>query len=113
MPRRAGGLPCNRQATIWPGGWKIFPDQNTVAACPKAPTVPHRKNNPARTSPEGSKAPFTKKKNRLVRRMAQGALLAVSFSALQYFAEDTGESKRLFDSRVVDSLREPLTHYHE
>ncbi len=75
--------------------------------------MPHRKNNPAKISSRGSKAPFAKKKSRLVRRMARGALLAVSFSALQYFAEDTTESKRLFDNRIVDSLREPLTHYHE
>jgi hypothetical protein len=45
--------------------------------------------------------------------VARGALLAVSLSALQYFSEDTTESKRLFDSRMVDSLRAPLTHYHE
>jgi hypothetical protein len=75
--------------------------------------VPPRKNSPAKTSARGSKAPFAKKKGRLVRRVARSALLAVSFSALQFFAEDTAESKRLFDSRVVDNLREPLTHYHE
>jgi hypothetical protein len=75
--------------------------------------VPHRKNNPAKDSSRGSKAPFAKKKGRLVRRVARGALLAVSFSALQFFVEDTTESKRLFDNRMVDTLREPLTHYHE
>jgi len=45
--------------------------------------------------------------------VAKGALLAVSFTALQYFSEDTTESRRLFDRRMVDSLRAPLTHYHE
>ncbi len=75
--------------------------------------MPRRKNNSTKASFRGSKAPFAKKKGRLVRRMARGALLAVSFSALQYFAEDTTDSKRLFDNRIVDSLRAPLTHYHE
>jgi len=45
--------------------------------------------------------------------MAHGALLAVSFSAAQFFSEDGVESKRLFDHRVVDNLQTPLTHYHE
>ena len=75
--------------------------------------MPHRKNSPAKTSSKGSQAPFAKKKGRLVRRVARTALLAVSFSALQFFVEDSAESKRLFDSRVVDNLRAPLTHYHE
>lgn len=78
-----------------------------------SPAVSPRKNHSAKTSPRGTKAPFAKKKSRLVRRVARGALLAVSFTALQFFSEDTTESKRLFDSRTVDNLREPLTHYHE
>ena len=84
-----------------------------MVACPNVPTVPRRKNNPVKASSRGSSAPFAKKKGRLVRRVARGALLAMSFSALQYFSEDATESKRLFDSRMVDSLRAPLTHYHE
>jgi len=75
--------------------------------------VPQRKNNPAKTASRRSRPPFAKKKARLVRRVAKGALLAVSFTALQYFSEDTTESRRLFDRRMVDSLRAPLTHYHE
>ena len=82
-------------------------------ACPNASTVPRRKNNSAKASSRESRSPFAKKKGRLVRRVARGALLAMSFSALQYFTEDSAETKRLFDSRVVDSLRAPLTHYHE
>jgi hypothetical protein len=78
-----------------------------------SPAVPPRKNHPAKNPPRGTKAPFAKKKSRLVRRVAQGALLAVSFTAMQFFIEDTTESKRLFDSRTVDNLRAPLTHYHE
>lgn len=84
-----------------------------MAGCPYVPTVPRRKNNSDKPSLRGSRTPFAKKKGRLVRRVARGALLAVSFSALQYFSEDNAESKRLFDSRVVDNLRAPLTHYHE
>ena len=48
-----------------------------------------------------------------MRRVARGALLAVSFSALRFFVEDTADSKRLFDRGMLDNLREPLTHYHE
>jgi hypothetical protein len=78
-----------------------------------SPAVPPRKNHPAKTSPRGTKAPFAKKKHRFVRRVARGALLAVSFTAMQFFIEDNTEPKRLFDSRTVDNLRAPLTHYHE
>lgn len=41
------------------------------------------------------------------------ARLAAGFTAIQYFTENSSESKRLFDSRLVDSLRALLTHYHE
>ena len=75
--------------------------------------MPHRKNNPVKIPARGSKAPFAKRKARLVRQVAKGALLAVSFTAMQFFIEDGGESKRLFDHRLVDNLRAPLTHYHE
>ena len=85
----------------------------TVESCPKVSSVPPRKNNPVRTSSKGSRSPFAKKKARLVRRVAQGALLAVSFTAMQFFIEDSTDSKRLFDRHMVDNLRAPLTHYHE
>lgn len=75
--------------------------------------VPHRKNHPTKTPSRGTKAPFAKKKARLVRRVARGALLAVSFTALQFFSEDRTEQRRLFDHRVVDNLQAPLTHYRE
>ena len=75
--------------------------------------MPHRKNNPAKISARGSPAAAAKKRSRLVRRVAHGALMAVSFTAMQFFMEDSAESKRLFDSRLVDSLRAPLTRYHE
>jgi len=45
--------------------------------------------------------------------MARGALLAVGFTALQYFTEDSFDQRRLFDHRVVDNLQAPLTHYRE
>ncbi len=75
--------------------------------------MPHRKNHTARLPARGSKAPFLKRKARLVRRVAHGTLLAVGFTALQFFSDDAIESKRLFDHRVVDNLQAPLTHYHE
>ncbi len=84
-----------------------------MAACPNASTVQHPKNSPAKNPARGSSAPFAKKKGRLVRQVARGALLAVSFTAMQFFVEDSAEPKRLFDQRVVDNLRAPLTHYHE
>ena len=70
--------------------------------------MPHRKKHPA--------PPATRRrgpKSRLVRRVARGALLAVGFTALQFFGEDAAAEGRLFDHRVVDSLQAPLTHYHE
>ena len=75
--------------------------------------MPLRKKSPLQTSPRGSRAPFARKKARLVRQVARGALLAVGFTALQYFGEDFALERRLFDHRVVDSLQAPLTHYHE
>jgi len=78
-----------------------------------SPAVPHRKNHSAKSSSRGTKTPFAKKKSRLVRRMARGALLAVGFTALQYFTEDSFDQRRLFDHRVVDNLQAPLTHYRE
>ncbi|MEO6873430.1 MAG: hypothetical protein ABI222_01275 [Opitutaceae bacterium] len=75
--------------------------------------MPQQKNHSAIPSSPGSKAPFAKKEDQLVRRVARGALLVVSFSALQYFNDDGFESKRLFDHRVVDNLQAPLTHYHD
>jgi len=75
--------------------------------------VTQRKNQPGKGAAHGSKAPFPKKRRRLVRQAARGALLAVSFTAMQFFTEEATESKRLFDYRVVDNLQAPLTHYHE
>ena len=75
--------------------------------------MPHRKNNPARISARGSPAAAAKQRSRLVRGVAHGALFAVGFSAMQFFLEDGGDAKRLFDSRLVDSLRAPLTRYHD
>ena len=98
--------------TIASARWKYLSEQ-VESARVRLHAVTHRKNHPAKTSPRGTKVPFAKKKHRLVRRMARGALLAASFTAVQFFSEDTTESKRLFDHRVVDTLREPLTHYHE
>jgi hypothetical protein len=72
-----------------------------------------RKNHPAKSATRGSKAALPKKRRRLVRQAARGALLAMSFTAMQFFTEDSTESKRLFDHRVVDNLQAPLTHYHE
>ena len=77
------------------------------------PAVTHRKNHLGKSATRGSKSPFPKKRRRLVRQAAQSALLAVSFTAMQFFTEESAESKRLFDHRVVDNLQAPLTHYHE
>lgn len=75
--------------------------------------MPHRKKSPVQISSHGSRAPFARKKARLVRQVARGALLAVGFTALQYFGEDFALERRLFDHRMVDNLQAPLTHYHE
>ena len=75
--------------------------------------MPHRKKASDKAPGPGTGTPFAKKRSRLARRVAHGALLAVGFTAMQFFIEDGSESKRLFDSRLVDSLRAPLTHYHE
>lgn len=75
--------------------------------------MPHRKNHPALAPTRGSKVSSPQKGHRLAQRLARGALLAVGFTALQYFTEDATEERRLFDHRVVDSLQAPLTHYRE
>jgi hypothetical protein len=75
--------------------------------------MPPRKHHPARNSAPGAKFSATRKSVRLVRRAARGAWLAVSFTALQFFADDAPETKRLFDHRTVDSLKAPLTRYRE
>jgi hypothetical protein len=75
--------------------------------------MPHRKIRTVKSPARETKAPFVKKKARLVRRAAHGALLAASFTAMQFFTGEVGEPKRWFDQRVVDNLQTPLTHYRE
>ena len=74
--------------------------------------MPNRKNRPVRNSTPDARL-SAKKSVRFVRRAARGALLAVSFTALQFFSDDAPETKRLFDYRTVDSLKAPLTRYRE
>lgn len=75
--------------------------------------MPHRKKQPAPPATRSRGPTLAGRKARLVRRMARGALLAVGFTALQFFGEDLAAERRLFDHRVVDNLQAPLTHYHE
>ncbi len=49
----------------------------------------------------------------LVRRVAQGTLLAMTIVTARIDTEEVGEKKRLFDSGLIDRLRAPLTRYHE
>lgn len=93
-------------------GGKYFWSKN-VTGMSEGPAVPHRKDHDAKISPRGPKAPIAKKSRRALHRAARGALLAASFTAMQFFNDEAGEPRRLFDSRVVDSLQAPLTHYHE
>ena len=53
------------------------------------------------------------RKRALVRRMAQGTLLAVTLAATQLDVEESGQKWRLFDSGLLDRLHMPLTRYHE
>ena len=53
------------------------------------------------------------RKRALVRRMAQGTLLAVTLAATQLDIEESGQKWRLFDSGLLDRLHMPLTRYHE
>lgn len=53
------------------------------------------------------------KSRAIVRRVAQGTLLAVTLAATQADTEETPERKRLFDVGLVDRLRAPLTRIHE
>ena len=53
------------------------------------------------------------KKHALVRRVAQGTLLAVAIAAARLDVEDPNQKRRLFDSGLLDRLRMPLTRYHE
>lgn len=75
--------------------------------------VPHRRKSSAQGASPRRGLALSGPKSRLVKRMARGALLAVGFTALQYFGEDLAADRRLFDARVVDRLQAPLTHYHE
>ena len=53
------------------------------------------------------------KSRTIVRRVAQGTLLAVTLAATQSDSSETLERKRLFNVGVVDRLRAPLTRIHE
>ena len=53
------------------------------------------------------------KSRAIVRRVAQGTLLAVTLAATQSDRSETLERKRLFDAGLVDRLRAPLTRIHE
>ena len=64
-----------------------------------------------------SRTPFAaharpKKKAKLLRQVARGALLAVSLTAVQFGAEEKLE-QRMFDRGLLDRLKAPLTRYHE
>ena len=58
-------------------------------------------------------APKKVKQRALVRRVAQGTLLAMTIVTARIDTEEIGEKKRLFDSGLIDRLRAPLTRYHE
>jgi hypothetical protein len=64
---------------------------------------------------KASKPKKMKAKSRaLVRRVAQGTLLAVTLASAQIDSEEsTPERKRLFDAGLLDRLRAPITRYHE
>ena len=53
------------------------------------------------------------RKRALVRRVAQGTLMAMALAASQFDDEASAEKRRLFDSGLIDRLRMPLTRYHE
>ena len=53
------------------------------------------------------------KKHGLLRRAAQGTLLAAVLATAQFDDEGFAEKRRLFDSTVLDRLRAPLTRYHD
>ena len=53
------------------------------------------------------------RKRALVRRMAQGTLLAVTLAAARFDVEEPGQKRRLFDSGLLDRLSVPLSRYHE
>ena len=57
--------------------------------------------------------PKKRKNGVLVRRLTQGALLAVTLAAARLDIEEMSEKKRLFDPGLLDRLRAPLTRYHE
>lgn len=53
------------------------------------------------------------KSRAMVRRVAQGTLLAVTIATTRFDNEELGEKKRLFDASLLDRLRAPITRYHE
>jgi predicted SnoaL-like aldol condensation-catalyzing enzyme len=53
------------------------------------------------------------KSRRIVRRMAQGTLLAMTIATTRFDGEEPGEKKRLFSAGLLDRLRAPITRYHE
>jgi len=52
------------------------------------------------------------KKHTLMRRAAQGTLLAAALAASQCDDDSSTGKRRLFD-RVLDRLRMPITRYHD
>lgn len=53
------------------------------------------------------------KRRTVVRRVAQGTLLAVTIAAANFAVEEPVEKKRLFNVGLLDRLRAPVTRYHE
>ncbi len=53
------------------------------------------------------------KSRAMVRRVAQGTLLAVTIATTRFDNEELGDNKRLFDAGLLDRLRAPITRYHE
>jgi hypothetical protein len=53
------------------------------------------------------------KKRSLVRRVAPGALLAMTLATAQIDGEDATKHFRLFDPGLLDRLRAPLTRFRD
>lgn len=71
--------------------------------------MPKAKTVPATVAPKSGSRNAT----RLVRRTAQGALIAMSLTVAQLRWEESVLGDSFFDRHLVDRLQAPITRFHE
>jgi hypothetical protein len=77
--------------------------------------MPRKSENPRCSHPEAPvpHKPLKARARRVVRTIANGAVLAVGLAAAQFAIPDNDPRFSIFNKTLVDRLQEPITRYHE